>query len=85
MSFARWLRTNSEHYLLLAAQERISRAHSANRPRPPRGARDWFWLRAFTPVYRALPWPLRRRVLRLLPGSHRQTWHAPPRSTGPAV
>lgn len=85
MSFTRWLRNNSEHYLLVAAQERISRAYRTNRPRPPHGVREWFWLRAFAPAYRALPWPLRRRLLRLLPGSHRRTWHVPPRPAGPAI
>ena len=29
MSFSRWLRSNSEHYLLIAAQDRIARQHGA--------------------------------------------------------
>jgi hypothetical protein len=85
MPFTRWLRTNSEHYLLRAAQEKISRAYDANRPRSPHGARAWFWQRIYTPVYRVLPWSLRRRVLRMLPGSHRRMWHTPPRPAGPAI
>jgi hypothetical protein len=85
MPVTRWLRANSERYLLRAAQERVSRAHGANRPRPPRGLREWWWLRVFAPAYRTLPWPLRQHVLRLLPGSHRRTWHMPTRPAGPAV
>jgi hypothetical protein len=85
MPFSRWLRANSEHYLLQAAQERVAHTYHANRPRPPHGLGQWWWLRVFAPVYRMLPWPLRRRVLRLLPGSHRRTWHTPARPAGPAV
>ena len=40
MSFSRWLRSNSEHYLLIAAQERVARQHGARAPRPPRGLRE---------------------------------------------
>lgn len=85
MSFFGWLRANSQHYLLIAAHERIARLHGAKPPRPPRTAKDIFWLRIFAPVYRALPWPLRHRILTAMPGSHRKTWAPPPRSSGPAV
>jgi hypothetical protein len=85
MSFARWLRTNAEHYLLVAAQDRVAKEHAANRPRPPRGLREVFWLRVFAPVYGLLPWSLRRRVIRLMPGSHRRSWPVPPKPSGPAV
>jgi hypothetical protein len=86
MSFARWLRTNSEHYLTVSAQARVARKHvGTNRPRGPRGPREWFWLRVFAPAYQALPWALRRRVMRAMPGSHRRAWPPPPRLTGPAV
>ncbi len=85
MPFARWLRTNSEHYLLAAAQDRVAKAEGANRPRKPQGPREWFWLGVFAPVYRVLPWSLRRQVMRLMPGSHRRSWPAPPRTSGPAV
>lgn len=85
MAFTRWLRRNSEHYLLVGAQERIARAQGANRPRPPKGVKDWFWLRVFAPAYRVLPWSLRRRVLHVMPGSHRRSWSPPPKPLGPAV
>jgi hypothetical protein len=85
MSFSRWLRTNAEHYLLLAAQDRVSRQHGTRRPSPPRGLRDLFWLRFFAPIYRALPWPLRHKIMLAMPGSHRQHWTAPPKPQGSAV
>jgi len=85
MSFSGWLRANSEHYLMMAAHERVAKAHGVTRPRPPRGLKEIFWLRIFAPVYRALPWSLRHRVLKAMPGSHRRTWAPPPRPPGPAV
>lgn len=84
-SFGRWLRTNSERYLLVAAHAKLARAHGSPAPRPPRGAKELFWLRLFAPVYAALPWSLRSRILRAMPGSHRQAWAPPPRTQGPAV
>jgi hypothetical protein len=85
MAFSRWLRSNAEHYLLIAAQERIARQHGARGPRPPRGLREFVWLRVFAPVYRALPWPLRHRIMLAMPGSHRRQWAPPPKAHGPAV
>ncbi|MFN2478620.1 MAG: hypothetical protein ABR615_05545 [Pseudonocardiaceae bacterium] len=85
MSFSQWLRRNSEHYLLIAAHEQVARQHAARAPRLPRGLKELFWLRLFAPVYRALPWPLRNRIMRSMPGSHRQQWAPPPRPQNPAV
>jgi hypothetical protein len=85
MAFSRWLRTNSEHYLTVDAHEQLARRYHANSPRPPRSLKDIFWLRVFIPVYRALPWPLRHRLMTAMPGSHRKTWAPPPRRRGPAV
>ena len=84
-SFTRWLRTNSEHYLLVAAHTKMAKAGGTPAPRPPHGLRELFWLRVFAPTYAALPWSLRSRIMRAMPGSHRQTWAPPPRPTGPAV
>ena len=84
-SFSRWLRRNSEHYLLIAAQERVARQHRAREPRSPYGLRELFWLRIFAPVYRALPWALRHKVMRAMPGSHRRQWAPPPQPHGSAV
>ena len=83
MSFSRWLRTNAEHYLLIDAQSSVARGHGARAPRSPHGFQEVFWLRVFAPVYRALPWSLRHRIMLLMPGSHRQQWAPPPRRPAP--
>jgi hypothetical protein len=85
MSFSRWLRRNSEHYLLIAAQDRVARQYGTRPPRKPRGFAEFFWLRIFAPIYRVLPWSLRRRVMLAMPGSHRRTWSPPPQPRDSAV
>jgi hypothetical protein len=81
MRFFQWLRSNSEQYLLEAAQRDMARKY-LDRPGPVvhAGAKAWFWRSIFTPVYRLLPWGLRRRIMQLMPGSHRRRWagRAPP-------
>jgi len=37
MSFSRWLRATSEHYLMVAAQEKVAAKYHVIPPRPPRG------------------------------------------------
>lgn len=83
--FAGWLRRNAEHYLLVAAHRRLAARLGTAPPRPPRGLVEIFWLRGFAPLYALLPWPVRRAVLRAMPGSHRKTWAPPPVPMGPAV
>ncbi len=86
MGFAHWLRSNSEHYLAIDAQRRVGARYGARAPEKARGAGEIFWRHVFTPVYRLLPWGIRRRVIAILPGSHRRDW--PVRSgrpQGPAV
>lgn len=86
MGFSRWLRENSQHYLMVGAHEQLSKRYPGTRaPRRPQGPTELLWLRGFAPIYRALPWSLRHRILRAMPGSHRRTWAEPPRSSGPAV
>lgn len=77
MSFAHWLRSNSEHALLRDAQRRMAQQHDANPPPTPRGLRDRWWLQLFAPLYRAMPWGLRRRIMQAIPGSHRMGWPKP--------
>lgn len=85
MAFSRWLRSRSEHYLLIGAQDRVARRYSLRAPARPRGLDELFWRRVFAPLYRAVPWPVRHRIMMALPGSHRRQWAPPPRSQGPAV
>lgn len=86
MGFSQWLRSNSEHYLLIDAQRRVAARYSAQAPAGASGLRERFWRQIFTPVYRLLPWGLRRRIIAALPGSHRRSWPArSDRPRGPAV
>jgi hypothetical protein len=82
--FSHWLRQNSEHYLLADAQRRMAKKYGKD-VAPPHGWKERFWLGAFAPVYRSLPWSLRRRTIQMMPGSHRQTWHTPAARGTPAV
>jgi hypothetical protein len=82
----RWLRHNSEHYLLLDAQTRMACRYGRPGPPPPRGPKDIFWLRLFAPAYRRLPWKVRSALIQAMPGSHRRDWSSRVNSTkGPAV
>ena len=47
-SFSQWLRRNSEHYLLIAAQEQVARQYGAREPRSPYGLRELFWPVSYT-------------------------------------
>jgi hypothetical protein len=86
MRFARWLRTNSEHYLLTAAQRDVAARYGRPCPRRREGFKGWFFLRLFVPIYRVLPWRFRSLVLHSMPGSHRKTWTPRARQPlGPAV
>ena len=82
---SRWLRTNSEQYLLLDAQARVAAAQGRPGPPRPRGAKEVFWLRVFAPTYRRLPWKVRSAVIQAMPGSHRQTWTTPTQRRNPAI
>ena len=84
MTFARWLRAVSERQLMVAAQREIAAQYGTPPPSPPRGL-DRFWQRVYVPVYHRLPWKLRSRVMRAMPGSHRRMWHTSDQGRGPAV
>ena len=84
MSLARWVRARSEEQLMVAAERRMAERHGLPPPPDPRGL-DLFWQRVYVPAYNRLPWRLRTTVMRAMPGSHRQTWHAPEEAQGPAV
>ena len=84
MSFSRWLRATSEHYLMVAAQEKVAAKYRVTPPARPRG-REWFWLRVYVPLYRAVPWRARSAIMRRMPGSHRMTWTEAQRPRRPAI
>jgi hypothetical protein len=81
-SFSGWVRENAQYYLLRDAQVRIARAQGLVPP-PVRGS--FFWSRIFVPGYRLTPWPVRRRFMAAMPGSHRKHWPTPTQPAGPAV
>ena len=43
MRASRWLRDNAQHYLLVAAQDRVAREYDARPPLAPHGASEIFW------------------------------------------
>ena len=79
-AFKRRLRDRSEHYLLQAAMRDVgSGAPGTVKPYRERGGLVWRWL--FVPVYRRVPWPLKRRAMEAL----RMTssgWKPPAREPG---
>jgi hypothetical protein len=84
--FAAWLRRNAEHYLLVAAQQRVAARTSFDAPVPRPTPKDRFFLVVFVPIYRRLPWRFRQAVLQRMPGSHRRTWEPRERKPlGPAI
>ncbi len=85
MAFSSWLRANSEHYLVVAAQAEIAKRYGVAGPAHHGGFKEFFWLRIFVPMYRVLPWRLRHFVIRSMPGSHRRTWEYPSEASGPAI
>ncbi len=74
MSFSRWLRTNSQQYLLADAQQRIGRRNGITVYGKPRSLKDCFWRYIFVPTYKIMPDGLRQGLIRAMPGSHRQAW-----------
>lgn len=82
-SFPRWVRSTSEHHLLIAAQAEVARRYGRTPPTPKGTA--IFWQKVYAPIFHALPYALRAKVANAMPGSHRQTWHRPQQHQGPAV
>jgi hypothetical protein len=75
VKFFAWLRRNAEHYLIEAAQVEMSKKYRGGAGpliTPAPGA--MFWRRVFVPLYRRLPWSLRSKIMRAMPGSHRRPW-----------
>lgn len=85
MTFFRWVRENSEHYLMIDAQRQMAKKYGVAAPPKPQHWRERFWLEVFAPVYRRLPWKVRQATIQMMPGSHRKTWTAPARRGAPAI
>lgn len=83
MAFTRWVRTVSQQELLTAAQTRMA-VRSGLPIRKPKG-KEVFWQKVYAPVFHRLPAPLRDKVIEVMPGSHRRTWHHPAQASGPAA
>ena len=63
--FSRGMRNHSERALM----ERSQRALAARQGRPaPHAEAAWFWRSVFAPVYSALPWGLKRRMVGVASG-----------------
>jgi len=74
-SFFYWLRTNSQKYLLEAAQADLAHRYLGRPPSVgPRTPQVLFWKYLFVPIYRRLPWDVKHYVIRAMPGSHRRPW-----------
>jgi hypothetical protein len=75
--FFRWIRTNSQKYLLEAAQAELAHRYLG---RPPTAGRRTpqviFWKHLFVPLYRRLPWKIKHSVILAMPGSHRRHWNS---------
>jgi hypothetical protein len=77
--FSRWLRVNSEHYLLESAQAEMAKRYLGRSvPAAERGLVPGLWRHLFVPVYHRLPQRLRQSAIEAMPGSHRRQWAAPP-------
>jgi hypothetical protein len=84
MGFARRVRVVSEKHLMTAAEAKLARKYGTTPPLPPKGF-DLFWQKIYVPIYYLLPYKLRAKVMALMPGSHRRTWHTPDQVKGPAI
>jgi hypothetical protein len=82
MTFTRWVRKVSQEQLLASAKTKVATSRGLPSRRPH--GKDVFWQKVYAPVFYRLPIPLRDKVVAIMPGSHRQTWHQPAQVSGPA-
>lgn len=73
------MRLDFERALLEAAQDRAIRAGEEGTVAPARrgGAYWWTMRRVVVPLFRAVPWAIRRRIMRLAAG-YPKGWPDPP-------
>lgn len=76
--FGRWIRKNAEKYLLEAAADAMTNRYPecSRRPYREKGMRPFFWKRIFVPLYLAVPWKIRRRIILMssYSGADRPKW-----------
>lgn len=86
MGFSRWVRSNAEYFLREATENALAKRYGLKPPVRRRGPMAFVWRRMFVPIYRILPWSLRRWIMGVMPGSHRRPWNdrAPPDMEGAA-
>ena len=78
--FKRRLREQSEHYLLLDAAKRLGKGVPATSK--PYGVKEGrFWRLLFVPLYRRVPWPVKRRAMNTLKMTA-SGWTSPKREPG---
>jgi hypothetical protein len=61
----RVMRAGGEQALMEAAQRRFGRVTGAP---APHGSAGWFWRTLFAPVYSAIPWSIKKRMVALTSG-----------------
>lgn len=84
MEFTRWVRSTSEHHLMVDAQDKVARRLGTTRPARPRGL-EIFWRRIYVPLFHLLPAGLRNAIIARMPGSHQKSWKKQTPLRGPAV
>lgn len=86
LTIAAWLRTNAERYLMIAAEADIAKKYARRGPSRPKGLVAMLFMVIFVPIYRAIPWKIRSKMISAMPGSHRKSWTSRDRHTRkPAV
>ena len=64
-SFGSWLRKNAEKYLLEAAADNMTSSYRecTSRPYRKKGIGPFFWRKIFVPIYLAIPWKIRKKII----------------------
>ena len=78
MAFGSWLRKNAEKYLMEEAQDSVAARYPEYCASPYRekGLNHLLWKKIFVPIYLAIPWTLRRKIILFTsyPGGKRPSW-----------
>ena len=67
------MRAGGERALMEASQRRFG---TLTRAPAPHGGAGWFWRSVFAPVYSAIPWGIKRRMVAMTSGVKR--WRTSP-------